>query len=98
MWKKFCQQCSHAHAEYFLSVHYEQIYSLCAVQTQEGYAEQVNVPPEIQCSTICNAAMRNITVTVPRTHTKTDRHSAARQNTCKTAVAACESVAKHKVV
>ncbi len=42
----------HLHKGDFLSVHYEQICSLCArlfEQTQEGYAEQVNVPPESQC-------------------------------------------------
>lgn len=41
----------------FLSGHYEQICSLRAQaeQTQEGYAEQINVPPESQCSA-CSAA------------------------------------------
>lgn len=42
--------CVYKRKEDFLSVHYVQIYTATALglfeQTQEGYAEQVNVPPE----------------------------------------------------
>ena len=63
-------------------------------QTQEGYAEQVNVPPESRWSAGSVAQPWEISPThshagtCTHTHTHTHTHTAARLNTCETTVAA----------